>query len=113
MTDRLHWAEQHLQYQFRNPALLEQALTHRSASTHNNERLEFLGDALLNFSVARQLYDRNPSEQEGNLSRLRSALVRGVTLADVARELELAPQIRVVPPPNRGLCDLMKPPQPA
>jgi ribonuclease-3 len=97
VTDRLRWAEQHLQYQFRDPALLEQALTHRSASTQNNERLEFLGDSLLNFSVARQLYDRYPSEQEGNLSRLRSALVRGVTLADVGRELELAPQIILGP----------------
>lgn len=93
MTDRLRWAEQHLQYHFRDPALLEQALTHRSASTHNNERLEFLGDALLNFSVARQLFERNPSEREGNLSRLRSALVKGVTLAEVGRELDVAPQI--------------------
>jgi ribonuclease-3 len=93
VTDRLRWAEQHLQYRFRDPALLEQALTHRSASTCNNERLEFLGDALLNFSVARQLYERNPTEQEGNLSRLRSSLVKGVTLAEIGRELEVASQI--------------------
>ena len=57
MIDRLGWAAQHLQYHFQQPELLEQALTHRSASPQNNERLEFLGDSLLNFAVARRLYE--------------------------------------------------------
>ena len=93
MTGRCRWAEQYLGYRFHDPALLEQALTHRSASACNNERLEFLGDALLSFAVARELYDRNPAEQEGNLSRLRSSLVKGVTLAEIGREIEVASQI--------------------
>jgi ribonuclease-3 len=97
MTDRLRWAAQHLQYHFQQPELLEQALTHRSASPQNNERLEFLGDSLLNFSVARRLYELHPSEPEGNLSRLRSELVKGVTLAELGRELTLAPQIILGP----------------
>ena len=97
MTARLRWAEQHLQYHFRDPELLEQALTHRSASKENNERLEFLGDSFLNFAVARQLYERHPSEPEGDLSRLRSALVKGATLAELGRDLDLAPQIVLGP----------------
>ncbi len=97
MTVRLRWAEQHLQYHFRDPELLEQALTHRSASKENNERLEFLGDSFLNFAVARQLYEHHPSEPEGDLSRLRSALVKGATLAELGRDLDLAPQIILGP----------------
>jgi len=97
VTDRLRWAAQHLQYHFQQPELLGQALTHRSASPQNNERLEFLGDSLLNFSVARRLYELHPSEPEGNLSRLRSELVKGVTLAELGRELTLAPQIILGP----------------
>ena len=97
MTARLRWAEQHLQYHFRNPELLEQALTHRSASKENNERLEFLGDSFLNFAVARQLYEHHPSGSEGDLSRLRSALVKGTTLAELGRDLGLAPQIILGP----------------
>ena len=97
MTARLRWAEQHLQYHFRNPELLEQALTHRSASAQNNERLEFLGDSFLNFVVAMQLYERHPSGPEGDLSRLRSALVKGATLAELGRDVGLAPQIILGP----------------
>ena len=97
MTARLRWAEQHLQYHFRNSKLLEQALTHRSAAKQNNERLEFLGDAFLNFAVARRLYERHPAAPEGDLSRLRSALVKGATLAEIGRELELAPQLILGP----------------
>ena len=97
MTDRLRWAEQHLQYQFQNPKLLEQALTHRSAAKKNNERLEFLGDSFLNFAVARQLYEHSPSAPEGDLSRLRSALVKGVTLAELGRDLGLASQLILGP----------------
>ncbi|MEE9571171.1 MAG: ribonuclease III [Gammaproteobacteria bacterium] len=97
MIARLRWAEQHLQYHFRNPELLEQALTHRSASAQNNERLEFLGDSFLNFVVAMQLYERHPSGPEGDLSRLRSALVKGATLAELGRDVGLAPQIILGP----------------
>jgi len=87
VTTRLRWAEQHLQYRFRSPELLERALTHRSAARKNNERLEFLGDSFLNFAVARQLYERHPLAPEGDLSRLRSALVKGATLAELGRDL--------------------------
>ncbi|MBC7756706.1 MAG: ribonuclease III, partial [Bdellovibrio sp.] len=63
-----------IEYQFNNPALLSQALTHRSFAANNNERLEFLGDSVLNFIVAHQLYNRFNKLPEGDLSRLRAAL---------------------------------------
>ncbi|MBD3649185.1 MAG: ribonuclease III [Pseudomonadales bacterium] len=81
--------EQRLGYTFTKPELLTQALTHRSFGTTNNERLEFLGDAILNFIIARELFDRFPSAREGQLSRLRARLVRRQTLAEVAREFSL------------------------
>ncbi|HEX9876481.1 MAG TPA: ribonuclease III [Gammaproteobacteria bacterium] len=86
---RLVWAEQKLDYEFSDPSLLELALTHRSASKKNNERLEFLGDSFLNFAVARQLYRIRGEDAEGDLSRLRAFLVRGSTLADIGRDLGL------------------------
>jgi len=76
-------------YRFAEPALLEDALTHCSAGACNNERLEFLGDGALNFFIAAELYQRKPHFREGELSRLRASLVRGETLADIARRLEL------------------------
>lgn len=75
--------------QFSNPALLEQALTHRSRSHRNYERLEFLGDAVLGFVVAEDLYYRFPDIPEGRLSRMRSYVVRKETLARVARSMAL------------------------
>lgn len=81
--------EQKLDYKFLNPSLLDNALTHRSHSGPNNERLEFLGDSILNFVVAEMLFAHFPLAAEGDLSRLRAALVRGETLAEIARELEL------------------------
>lgn len=79
-----------LGYCFRDPALLETALTHRSsAGQPNNERLEFIGDALLNCVIALTLYERYPQASEGDLSRLRATLVKGDTLAGIAGELEL------------------------
>ena len=78
-----------LNYRFANESLLEQALTHRSASNVNNERLEFLGDAVLNHLIAAELYRRFPELNEGELSRLRSSLVKGETLAAIAAELKL------------------------
>lgn len=78
-----------LGYSFLNSELLEQALTHRSRGAKNYERLEFLGDSILGFVVARWLYDHFPEQSEGKLSRMRSTLVRKETLAEVARKLEL------------------------
>ena len=80
--------QRRLAYEFRDPALLTQALTHRSASSVNNERLEFLGDALVNFVIADALYRARRDAEEGALSRLRASLVREQTLAQLARELE-------------------------
>ena len=73
-----------------NPDLLRVALTHRSAGPVNNERLEFLGDAVLNCVIADTLYQRFPNASEGDLTRLRSTLVRGKTLARIARGLRLS-----------------------
>ena len=84
---RRRWAEQRLGHRFESEELLERALTHRSASKNNNERLEYLGDALLSFVVAARLYDRYRNASEGDLSRLRSALVKGETLTEIAREI--------------------------
>jgi ribonuclease-3 len=78
-----------LGYRFQDPTLLQDALTHRSVGSRNNERLEFLGDAILSFVMAEILYRRAPRATEGELSRLRASLVRGSTLADIARGLDL------------------------
>lgn len=78
-----------LQYSFQNIALLNQALTHRSIGANNNERLEFLGDSILNFVIAAQLFQQFPGESEGVLSRLRASLVKGETLALLAKDLKL------------------------
>ena len=79
-----------LNYRFKNPELLEAALSHRSfRGNKNNERLEYLGDAILNFVIAAALFQYNIKAHEGELSRLRANLVRGETLADLAQEFEL------------------------
>jgi ribonuclease-3 len=78
-----------LGYQFKQPALLMQALTHRSAKGVHNERLEFLGDAILNFVIAQILYEMFPDSSEGELTRMRSSLVKGVTLSEIARSFNL------------------------
>jgi ribonuclease-3 len=93
--DRARWAEKRLSYQFSNPEILELALTHRSASKTNNERLEFLGDAFLNFTIAARLYELRPEYSEGELSRARASLVNGRTLAALARSLDVDSQIIV------------------
>ena len=80
-------------YQFKDLALLQQALTHRSAATKHNERLEFLGDAILNLSIAEALYHQFPRCNEGELSRMRATLVREPTLAVLARRFELGDYI--------------------
>jgi ribonuclease-3 len=78
-----------LTYAFRQPKLLERALTHRSKSTVNYERLEFLGDSILGFAISSELYNRYPELSEGELTRLRASLVKKNTLAALARDLEL------------------------
>ena len=82
---------------FRRPELLEQALTHRSLGRRNNERLEFVGDAVLGFVVAEALYRRFTRADEGQLSRLRAGLVKKETLAGVAREIDLGRWLRLGP----------------
>jgi len=93
VSSRGDWAEKHLRYTFKDPALLERALTHRSASRDNNERLEYLGDSFLSFATARRLYDRRPLDDEGDLSRARAALVRQATLASIGQRLQLDAQV--------------------
>jgi ribonuclease III len=76
-------------YRFDDPALLELALSHRSVGKVNNERLEFLGDSILNAAVSARLYALKPGNDEGELSRLRARVVRGDTLAKLAAGLKL------------------------
>jgi len=87
--------QQALGYTFARPELLAQALTHRSYGALNNERLEFLGDSVLNCSVARALYDAFPDLPEGSLSRLRANLVRQETLAEIAATLKVGDSLRL------------------
>ncbi len=82
-------------HQFAQPELLTQALTHRSYGPLNNERLEFLGDGVLNFIIAHQLYLRYPSLSEGDLSRLRAYLVKEPTLCEIANRLNLGECLRL------------------
>ena len=84
-------------HEFAQPALLAQALTHRSAGSPHNERLEFLGDALVNLFVAEVLYARWPQADEGALTRTRAELVRESALAPIARALELGPRLTLGP----------------
>jgi ribonuclease-3 len=76
-------------YSFMDIALLDLALTHRSCGHYNNERLEYLGDSIVNFVIANALFDKFPKAREGQLSRLRAGLVKGVTLAQVAKEMHI------------------------
>jgi ribonuclease-3 len=87
VSDRSRWAEAQLHYTFHDPSFLELALTHRSASKHNNERLEYLGDSFLNFAIARRLFELRPDDTEGDLSRARAALVKEPTLAAIGQQL--------------------------
>ena len=87
MTARARWAEAELRYAFNDSLLLDLALTHRSASKANNERLEYLGDSFLNFAIARRLFDLRRDDTEGDLSRARAALVKEPTLAAIGQRL--------------------------
>lgn len=84
-----------LGYQFKNAALLTQALTHRSFASNNNERLEFLGDGALNFIIANQLYNRFSKLPEGDLSRLRAQLVKESTLCEIAISLSIGESLKL------------------
>jgi ribonuclease-3 len=87
--------QRRLGYRFASPELARQALTHRSYGTPHNERLEFLGDSLLNCAVATLLYERFPQLPEGDLSRLRAALVNQASLSEVATKLGLGERLRL------------------
>lgn len=95
MNTALQQLQKTLKYQFRNLDLMAQALTHRSAAGRHNERIEFLGDGVLNFIIAEALYHRYPKATEGELSRLRASLVRETTLAEIAREYDLGSYLRL------------------
>lgn len=82
-------------HEFAEPGLLDDALTHRSADRRHNERLEFLGDAVLGLTMAELLYRRRPDADEGDLTRYRALLVRGDTLAEVASEIELGKHLNL------------------
>ena len=86
-----------LGHSFADQRLLEQALTHRSASHVNNERLEFLGDALVNLFIAELVYENLPRADEGEMTRLRAALVNGTALAALARDEELGDRLHLGP----------------
>ncbi len=89
MTKQQEKLAQTLGVSFQQDALLTQSLTHRSVGAVNNERLEYLGDAILSFVIAEALFQQFPKVKEGKLSRLRASLVQGTTLAEIARELDL------------------------
>jgi ribonuclease III len=91
----LTWVEHSFGYAFATPALCYTAVTHRSAGSDHNERLEFLGDSVLNCAVARLLYDAHSQADEGALSRLRASVVSGETLAQIAGELGLGEHLRL------------------
>ncbi|MEX1666219.1 ribonuclease III [Zhongshania arctica] len=86
---------QKIGYQFKDESLLAMAITHRSFSANNNERIEFLGDSLLNMIIAEVLYERFPNLREGELSRIRALLVSGKTLAELATEFDLGSFLRL------------------
>lgn len=89
MNDALNRFQERLNYQFSDIELLRHALKHRSAGSKHNERLEFLGDSLVNLFAAESLYHKHPEAPEGDLSSMRSHLVRKESLAEIARSLHL------------------------
>ena len=90
MTILLEKLQTVLGYHYQDASLLQQALTHRSAYYKHNERLEFLGDSVLGFIISDALFKQFPDVPEGDLSRMRATLVKGLTLAEIAREFELS-----------------------
>ena len=86
-----------LDYRFKQAELLQRALSHRSVGSENNERLEFLGDSILSYVISVELFQRFPKVDEGGLSRLRASMVKGDTLAILARELSLGDYLLLGP----------------
>lgn len=95
MIPPLHRLTAKLGHEFKTPALLEQALRHRSMRADHNERLEFLGDSVLNFIIAAELFQRYPHAKEGDLSRMRANLVNGDMLAEIAQEFALGDYLQL------------------
>lgn len=93
MASNAQQLQDRLKYQFSDQTLLTLALSHRSCGSKNNERLEFLGDAVLGLTVSNFLFQRFPEAREGDLSRIRSQIVRAESLAEVARSLDLGPEL--------------------
>ena len=91
----LEQLQRRIGYQFKTPERLLLALTHRSFGNQNNERLEFLGDSIVNMVIAEYLYLHFEKAREGQLSRLRARMVKGVTLAEIGREFELGKYLRL------------------
>jgi len=89
------WLENTLHYEFADAALLERALTHRSAAGNSNERLEFLGDAVLDFVISHAVFTERPGAPEGDLSRLRASLVKDSTLARLATALGVGEHLQL------------------
>ncbi|MBL4831946.1 MAG: ribonuclease III [Aliivibrio sp.] len=97
MTSPINRLQRKIGYEFVNPELINLALTHRSANGKHNERLEFLGDSILSFVVADELFHRFPNIDEGDMSRMRATLVRGHTLAELGREFMLGDYLYLGP----------------
>ncbi|MEI8634103.1 ribonuclease III [Vibrio sp. PP-XX7] len=97
MNSLISKLERMLGYEFKDKGQLELALTHRSASSPHNERLEFLGDSILSFVIADDLYHRFPKSNEGDMSRMRATLVKGNTLAELGREFVLGDYLKLGP----------------
>lgn len=95
MAEKLQKLTKNLDYDFSNKTLLLSALSHRSLGNQNYERLEFLGDAVLNFVIAAELFERFPKAKEGELSRLRASLVKRETLALMAKEFHIGEYLRL------------------
>ncbi|MGF1697728.1 ribonuclease III [Vibrio lamellibrachiae] len=97
MNSPIEKLQKKIGYQFNDADHLDLALTHRSAHGKHNERLEFLGDSILSFVIADDLYHRFPKVNEGDMSRMRATLVRGHTLAELGREFELGDYLKLGP----------------
>nr|WP_205743474.1 ribonuclease III [Halomonas alimentaria] len=95
VSQTLNAFSRRLGHDFGDDSLLELAMTHRSFGGQNNERLEFLGDSIVNFVIAEALFRRFPEAREGQLSRLRARLVKGQTLAELAREMGFGEHLRL------------------
>ncbi len=95
MTNELEQLSKRIGYQFQDIDLLDRSLRHRSVGKENNERLEFLGDAILGFIIAVELYQRHPQAPEGDLSRMRASLVNRDMLASFAGDLNIGPYMRL------------------